>query len=892
MFATNMMHGGLKMKTVAVRLVIAMFMVGVITSVHAAPPQLYRQPAFEGPVRGDPDDLLLLAGDGLAADDTVVYRAVDDAGDAISAPKNLPESSDSTFGIATIVSAKSVPYSLTVKLPQAIRANQSYAIWVRTAGGEWSRPVRINDARPLWATPAYAYASAMPGFLPRELKVVGRNFRPAPGHVTLLKLMGPQSVSGPAVSNGQSTADLDDYVARIALPEHLIPGSYRIAVNRDGAGWVDIPDQEFDVVPDLPSKEEFAVSDARFGGCRPNDGADDTACIVRAVAAAARVGGTVYFGAGTWDLSGGHQPGVTGNEGLVVPEHVTLRGAGSALTRIDRHPDWNDGAAAAGFTLTGRNQVTGFTFHDVRIYRPKDRAGPFIQLGEDWRRFASTKPESTYPAIVEDVTISHNVFDKPEVAIGAGGIPIDRLFITYNIFAAYRESLELNGDIFDMFKPFRLDDSVIAHNIFKPSSELDVIGKTGTMASEIGASQRVDFSENTADGASSEYLYSQGDAKGWRAAFFWNPNNNVEEVLVSQNTATCTGDKIGDGEAFAFDNNTNTFAFANAAAVVDAGAASITVAEPIATRQNDRDVPIGQYYVGHWVQIVSGPGLGEVRKITGYLTDPITHRTSIAVTPGWDVVPRVGASRFIIGREYWQLYVLDNHVDNRQPLCQKSNRSRRAGGAIEIWGQSADSVIAGNRQYDSDGIAVQQLYTTAEHTCANCTMIGYFNYFLEIRDNLIDGEYDWNSDCSHSGITALVAAGPWEAGAPPTVGFGVSVSHNTIRHADGQDGGAISQAKSWYSGPAPYRWPLSETMLIHHNDISEIDGPGALPVCGSRHARIGIAFPDAAIAWHTVMYANQCHHVGVPVGTGGIDAVKVCPSSVLDSCECPSDAQH
>jgi hypothetical protein len=36
-----------------------------------------------------------------------------------------------------------------------------------------------------------------------------------------------------------------------------------------------------------------------------------------------------------------------------------------------------------------------------------------------------------------------------------------------------------------------------------------------------------------------------------------------------------------------------------------------------------------------------------------------------------------------------------------------------------------------------------------------------------------------------------------------------------------------------------------------------------------------------------VLYANSCRNVSMPIGPGGIDTVKVCPSSVHDSCECP-----
>ena len=122
---------------------------------------------------------------------------------------------------------------------------------------------------------------------------------------------------------------------------------------------------------------------------------------------------------------------------------------------------------------------------------------------------------------------------------------------------------------------------------------------------------------------------------------------------------------------------------------------------------------------------------------------------------------------------------------------------------------------------------------------------------------------------------------------PPTVGFGVSISHNTIRHADAQYGGAIALLDSWSAGPEPHRWPLSDNVLIHHNSISDIDGARAAPQCGKSRARIGIAFPDPAIAWRTVLYANSCKNVSVPIGEGGVDTVRICPSSAPDSCECP-----
>jgi hypothetical protein len=864
----------------------------------AAAPLLYHRAAFESPASGAPDDLLLLAGYGFAAGDTVVYRAVRNTAEHLPSPADVPTDSTAESGVAPIVGAADLPYSLTVKLPQVLRDAQSYSLWVRNARGEWSEPVTINDARPLWSSPSQVFTSGMPASLPREIKIVGRNLQPAPGHSTQVRLIGPQEVRGRSITDVESPA-LGQYVARVRLPGHLAPGTYRVQVSRDDASWIELAGQSLQVLPDPPALAEFSVSDARFGGCRPDVGVDTTPCIVRAVEAAQKAGGGVVdFGPGTWDLIDARQPGLVAGEGIVVPAGVGLRGAGSSLTHLQRHAQWNSPAPAAAFTFAGHTVVTGFTFRDLQIYHADDRAGPFLQLGENWQRVASAPGAAAGAArgpggnaIVSDVTITGNVFDKPMVGIGSGGLPIERLFITYNVFGAYGAALELGGDQFNMVYEYRLDDAVIDHNVFKPGSKLDLIHKTGTIASELGAGRRVDFSGNTADGASTDYLYSADDPRGWRAGFFWNMDNDVEEVLIAQNTATCTGDKIGDGEAIALDNNHNTFAFKSAPTAVRATAATVVVAEALATRQNDRAVPIASYYVGHWVQIVSGPGLGQARRIVDYSTAPATQQTTFRVAPDWDVVPAPGRTRIAVGREFWQLYVLDNHIDNRRPLCRKSNRSRRAAGQIVLWAQSADSVIAGNQQYDSDGIFLQQNYIVPEHPCAGCTMQGFFQSFVEVRANTVDGKYDWASDCSTSGIVAGVAAAPWGDSAPPTVGFGISISHNRIRHADAKDGGAVGQLNSWYAGPVPHRWPLSDGMLIHHNSISDIDGPSALPHCGPGHARIGITFPDSASAWHTVLYANSCKNVTVPVGRGGVGKTTICPSSVQDSCECQAPAK-
>src|SRR5271166_3941305 len=192
-----------------------MFLAG---GAQATAPRLYHQPGYESPLRGDPDDLLLLAGDGFSVDDVVVYQAIADTTKPAARPRSAPSQSTPETGIAPVVSRAGVPRFLTIKLPPDARRDQSYALWVRTARGEWSAPVVINDARPLWFTPSFIYASATLGSLPRELKVVGRNLQPAPGVVTKIQLVGPETITDTVIVDAQASESLDRYAARLRLP--------------------------------------------------------------------------------------------------------------------------------------------------------------------------------------------------------------------------------------------------------------------------------------------------------------------------------------------------------------------------------------------------------------------------------------------------------------------------------------------------------------------------------------------------------------------------------------------------------------------------------------------------------------------------------------------------
>lgn len=937
-------------KQISKCLVAVAIVMGVVHSYPAlaVAPILHSQPAYQSPVRAEADDLLLIPGYGFAADDTVVYQAIADTTQQLSPPASIPTSSTATEGVAPIVSVANAPYSLTIRLPEVIQNDRSYAVWVRNSKGEWSNGVKINDARPLWLTPSYVYATAQVANLPRYLKVVGRNLQPAPGAVTQVRLAGPSNVTLTAANDVNPGTAIEHYVAKVDLPSSLPVGDYTVEVSRDGVSWVTLADQTLEVKQDPSTPTLVPIACAPDG----SGNTDHTACIVSTIntATSAAVqnpaGATVVFGPGVWYLNSSTTSGVDATYGVIVPAGVSLKGSGAALTTIVEGADWNNAdetslssppisGPRSLFTLLGRNTVQGIRFEDRHIYSPGNHENSMFSLG---KRYSLTDN-----APITDVTFTQNIFDKPYYAITDGSQAIERLFVTYNEFGAYRDALHHAGwrnlAYYIPGNRYHIDHSIVAYNTFKPGSHFydEFVTPPGSsgfwmgegpIASQMGTSRWLDMSNNVVDGVSAQYLY-QGldsnlydyawDKKGWRAGFFWHMQNNQEMLLVSQNTASCTGDKVGDGEAIAFDNNQNTYALTEAKAVRSASPNTVTVDGPLNSQPNLSASNLSDYYKEHWIQIVEGPGLGQVRRIVSYVIDSSTSQVTFTVFPGWDVIPQA-TTRAAVGRQFWQVYTVDNFVDHRQwdsngtRICQNTKTDNWAspggpvvsGGVIGAWAQMADSTLEGNRQLATDGIRLTNQY-------GGWTL---FQSSLEVRGNTIDQEYKWSSNCSWSGIGVLYSATP--AFTVPTAGYGLSVARNTIIQADGLRGGAISLARSANGGPSPYNWKILNNTLIHHNVIRDIMLPAPTSDgCDiSQITRMGINLWDYPIVtdpsqpeyyqyrsrvWRTVLYGNSCENVANPLNDSGLTSppnfqatstVRHCPSgAVSGSCEC-LDASH
>jgi len=864
----------------------------------ASAPQVFQDPYHESPVQAGPDDLIFLGGLGFAPDDRVVYRAIGGR-DASAHPAEVPTTSTSESGTARVLRMDDPAYALTINLPEQIDAERSYQLWVVNATGEWSKPFSINDPRPLWFTPDFAFTSAQHARLERQLRVIGRNLAVHSGEIRV-RLRGPREYLLPGTNPDAAQADpqnrasgLRNFVIEAALPGKLVAGLYAVSIKVNDAGWVDVPEQKLQILDDPRPLPTFRLGDPPFGGCRPDDGQDDRNCLAKALAAAQRAGGgIVEIPQGTWDVLPSSTPAEPDSE-LVVSPQVQLRGAGSESTQIL----WHDGARSSDMgallLLEGDNSITALQFQDQRHFDTRGRSRPVIELGHyagDSRVIAGQ-----LPSVVRSIVIADNEFRHVGTAIGSGTLPIQRLFVVRNRFAGFAEDMYLPGSHLTVANPFTIDDSVIRWNHFIPGSYLDVKSRQGVIATELGASHRLDFSSNVADGASRQGLQEPADQPGWRAGFFWNMTNNSEQLLVSDNEITCPGDKSGDGEAISFDNNGDAEAYSGVQPVDAAQPAGLWVRGKPLTRQGEQfaqrrvisDMLSG--YRGHWIQVVGGPGLGQVRKIGNVRWDSASGRTEFQVDPPWDVVPLPGESSVLITRQYWQAYVVANFIDQSAPRCTKSNLNGPRGGMISIYAPTIDSTIQFNRLLDSDGIGVAHSYEVPGPGCPQCSLAAMFQTALDVRANVIEGEYDWSSDCSNSGLRANFGAAPTSQAPPPTLGFGVQFSHNLISHADGLRGGAIDVDPVWFTGPTPGRWRLIDNLIIAHNVVRDVNGPAPRSDCKlGQRGRPGIHLQGPGNVQGTVLYKNRCERVNQPLTDLATATLRACGAMRGgDDCACP-----
>ncbi|MDP9119868.1 MAG: hypothetical protein M3O15_00600 [Acidobacteriota bacterium] len=536
------------------------------------------------------------------------------------------------------------------------------------------------------------------------------------------------------------------------------------------------------------------------------------------------------------------------------------------------------------FTLEGNNIVQGIGFRDTypsaalallfpdtpKVYGP-GQIGPgsqsLLMFGDNITITGNSfGPENapynavmnTYSAAV-DSTFGTDIPQNPRRDI----------VITHNQFGAFGPPINLGV----------LGDAAISGNVFTPGAWNDQV------AVGVGGSRRVEIAANVLKG--DDQAASGPSLLGWRAGFFFPSTTSQEHLLVIANKFTCVGARFGfDGEAIAFDSNQDQIGFISsqnvthfvAHAPVPANFPSsqdvVTVhpgpGEALLSAPSDSSSKDADGYAGRWLRVVFGQGLGQARKIVS-ARKMASGDLRLFVSPSFDVAPSAGdlappgglPSRIIVSEQAWQSYVVDNLVDNS---CSTGRfiQDHGFGGFVSHWnegligfgGSGADNVIEANSQNKTQGI----LLTTTYMSPIARTQVSQF--FVEIRGNSIRESFGFplaepnQHDAYGSGINLTTQVGQVSAGGlaiPGTpdsdeMGFGVTISNNTIRDAALRDPNfqkkyvwavGVSVDGNWSSESAGM--PGYADTLIFGNDIREIQVPQGSPFYPAVVRGVGIA---------------------------------------------------
>jgi hypothetical protein len=301
----------------------------------------------------------------------------------------------------------------------------------------------------------------------------------------------------------------------------------------------------------------------------------------------------------------------------------------------------------------GSNLIQGLRFHDS--YRPN-----YPDTG------TSSPGANALYVLGDDITITDNVFEAtysaveawwhrlPESSLGKGLHGEDlignrNVVVTGNTFAVYEHSGAVGFAV--------LEDSVISRNTFLAGAYPHTVALWYPWRPPC-RHQREHRQRHRPD--------AQLHLIGWRAGIFLNHTASQENILVAGNRFSCIGSRSGidadhksDGEAISTDAPGTSLGFRFGKWVTYADRNTVTIA---ADRHDMRLSLRHEEYTGRWIQVDFGPGLAQSRKITD-ARELMPGHVTFAVSPPFDVVPSLG-SRIIIYQQTWQIYIVDNAIDN------------------------------------------------------------------------------------------------------------------------------------------------------------------------------------------------------------------------------------
>lgn len=719
---------------------------------------------------------------------------------ALPLSSGLPVSPASATVALTVVNAQD---NLIEAIFPATAPSDTYAVWVETAAGT-SDPFWFNRAEPFWLSETTAYEG-------QQVRLFGRNFaNPVTGSVYNTAVTLVDAVYGNRIA--ASVAAASAYTVDFVVPAAAIGGEYRVEVSNGAggaAGNVTLDnEQPLTVIArnananaletelglslywlaEIPHNQRFNV---RTYGATGNGVTDDTYGIQAAIdAASAAGGGIVFFPEGTYSFSS-----------FWIHDRTILLGEGKDETKLVYNggnvPDYPR-------TIIGRSAFTTGNYGEARkllysdgsysgvvslsivsdIVRPQDDTrrriqgyvAPIAFLGtpkSDQQYGELPVPNDSPGYLVKDVGL--------DIADGTGAI----LYATeLNVIEDTEVHVTHTGLETGVSKLVRLRNNQVSNTMrpaaYAPAGHIWFENNTLTGISYESYWPSVGFRFNEST-SSIEHRY--GDfpltanyiANNHTQGVFGSPTGNEGEGLLWQGAARLIYSQATSADAQSLTDTTASYT---------------------------------NTYIDRTVLILSGKGIGQLRKITGHTGNTLT------LDRPWDVVPGPGSA-----------YTVDKGPAMHNIIVNNLLEGQTNKGGIMFYTKDYDNIIDGNTLRNTGGI-----WLAANHNTDR--LRADYSYFTLVKNNTLSGSSkpghgQGNTLAIGPGTDGGIEASP-KAGAPSTGVYGNEIRNNDLTSigTDVPFGNAYQEKYVTRSGivvstPGELSYPMAQGVIVAGNRIRQ-----------------------------------------------------------------------
>jgi len=508
-------------------------------------------------------------------------------------------------------------------LPDTVPPWGLYLVWPWNDRGV-GLPIGLNRTEAWWAGPLPAAAGG-------PLSVYGRNLAHDNGTSQAWIYIKPV---GPAPGRWADVGPVNPYRVDFTVPADLAAGDYEIwAHNGHGGRYGWSGPVAVTIAAPVRSYDDRPQFDVRGYGAKGDGEADDGPAILAALAdAAAQAPATIRFPAGTYRTT----------RSFLLPDAVRWLGDGRDVTtlRLSAAAATREGFLVADGAGNGNGvDISGLTIDAAG--RAADSGAAISLRGVSHLRISAARILSS-PLPYFDLEGSRDVVLTDVDLVGSGGF------------------LKASAQIFIEDCRFLLGDKGVAAIVSWGGHELSVTGNTAR-----------DRDPSTREGTSQgRFFVSQAH------------NGGTRDIYIADNTTT--GLAPPSPEWSDFDQNTGE-------QILFEQCCADLVRSVVAADSNDvtlsADLPAMEAGGAPDLLIVSGPGIGQYRRILGY----DAPRRTVRIDRPWDVSPAPGSLTVIVGLAA-RAAIYRNRLDGKPFYATQDTASS----GVQLFSNSADIVVDGN----------------------------------------------------------------------------------------------------------------------------------------------------------------------------------------------------